>query len=88
MRRGWKRIRIILEELSGFLPHPQDCLPEATFEEPTEETDAMSEEWLPTLDVFLCLLNWKLISEAVSDSVCKAHRKRFQIWHHIKLTTI
>lgn len=35
----------------------------------------MSEEWLPTLGVFLCLLNWKLISEAVSDSVCSGNNK-------------
>lgn len=35
----------------------------------------MSDEWLPTLGVFLCLLNWKLISEAVSDSVCSENNK-------------
>jgi len=35
----------------------------------------MSEEWLPMLGVFLCLLNWKLISEAVSDSVCSENNK-------------
>lgn len=42
---------------------------------PTEETEAMSDEWLPMLGVFLCLLNWKLISEAVSDSVCSENKK-------------
>lgn len=68
---------IITMSLNAASPHSTENprLARCPRQIPTEETEAMSDEWLPTLGVFLCLLNWKLISEAVSDSVCSENNK-------------